>query len=729
MGLPLQSSAMTLFLFHLLVFCSEVGYTLVPDADQVAPALKVSHFDCSSMTENSLYAINQVRPCHITPEELEVSKATITLYTKHFRKELNATKCRIQHQREKWHCGHNDHSSIDHTIAGITSDLIISPEHCRTLAKGASINLQGHWIGAEWDTKTPVVKVTGDPTGSNRNHCKTRGWITRDTFIIHMQRTTLKVTMENGKVLSDMGLILPCALEELGCETTSLDPYAYIWDYPDNCVLSVLRTEEVNMVKQDTKYYVISGKDSTSKFVFEVKNNPQKHCGKPTPIYPTNYDSLYMARLSEGFDMNTGRNLGREKNGATKILQYLGPQAKNDFGQLYAHNPQLEGTQLQKADDPNSYLNMDYEMHLGTKIDYLFFQSSRLLQATEIQLLQNQCEQERTQILTNLMLALENPRLAGYMLTGNRSMFLETDGSLAWLYHCPKVHSPLHTMNQCYDKIPILYEGEIRFVDPITRQTYPDAVPQNCSDRIKNLFQLDMDQEDSWYTLTPGIVHQDRPAIFGPKKITPMSAQSLTGSQDAGMCTRNELRGFWDNILINAASRTALKKFSQNLIIYSNSPEGSDGFHYYTPRTEFYVDKMISPEYFKDRFMDTFGPVAYVLEHCGIYFSVFLFFKLIIDVVVMVIRHLEISRMTGASLGFGKTLLSASYNIFLTSVLTSMYDPRAPPLAAVDEERKTLCNEEELHDMRNTPKKKEEHIYPVMSPAQFNQAVTPISPV
>ena len=95
----------------------------------------------------------------------------------------------------------------------------------------------------------------------------------------------------------------------------------------------------------------------------------------------------------------------------------------------------------------------------------------------------------------------------------------------------------------------------------------------------------------------------------------------------------------------------------------------------------------------------------------------------------MVIRHLEISRMTGASLGFGKTLLSASYNIFLTSVLTSMYDPRAPPLAAVDEERKTLCNEEELHDMRNTPKKKEEHIYPVMSPAQFNQAVIPIPPV
>ena len=224
------------------------------------------------------------------------------------------------------------------------------------------------------------------------------------------------------------------------------------------------------------------------------------------------------------------------------------------------------------------YLNMDYEMHMGTKLDYLFFQSSRLLQASEIQLLKNQCEQERTQILTILMLSLENPRLAGYMLTGNRSMFLETDGSLAWLYYCPLVHSPLHTMNQCYDRIPILYEGQIQFVDPNTRQTHPATNIQNCTDRIKNLFQLDMDQEDSWYTLTPGIVHQDRPAVFGPKDVSPVAFHSFPGSQDAGMYTRSELSNFWDSILISAASRNALKKFSQKLIVFSDNNKNPDSF-------------------------------------------------------------------------------------------------------------------------------------------------------
>ena len=226
-----------------------------------------------------------------------------------------------------------------------------------------------------------------------------------------------------------------------------------------------------------------------------------------------------------------------------------------------------------------------------------------------------------------------------------------------------------------------------------------------------------MDQEYSWYTLTPGTVRQDRPAVFGPKDVSTVAVHSFPGSQDAGMYTRNEHSNFWDCIMISAAFRNALKKFSQKLIVSSNNNKNPDSFPYYAPRTDFCVDNMISPGYFKDRFMDTFGRIAYVLEHCGIYFSLFLFFKFIIDVVVMVIRVLEITKMTGASLDFGKTLLSASYNNFLKSVLTSMYDLRAPTLVAVEEEKKILCNEEELHDMRDDTKKKEQHICPVMSPA------------
>ena len=71
---------------------------------------------------------------------------------------------------------------------------------------------------------------------------------------------------------------------------------------------------------------------------------------------------------------------------------------------------------------------------------------------------------------------------------------------------------------------------------------------------------------------------------------------------------------------------------------------------------------IVSPGYLKDQFISTFGPVAYVLEDCGIYFSVFLFLNslLIIYVVLIVVGHLVMIEMTGESLGFSKTPLSAS---------------------------------------------------------------------
>ena len=74
---------MMILFFQTLVFCTEVTLHLVPDADQVAPALKAAQFHCRSMTENSLYAKNQVPPVFITPEELEVIKTMITDYTVH----------------------------------------------------------------------------------------------------------------------------------------------------------------------------------------------------------------------------------------------------------------------------------------------------------------------------------------------------------------------------------------------------------------------------------------------------------------------------------------------------------------------------------------------------------------------------------------------------------------------------------------------------------------------
>ena len=83
--------------------------------------------------------------------------------------------------------------------------------------------------------------------------------------------------------------------------------------------------------------------------------------------------------------------------------------------------------------------------------------------------------------------------------------------------------------------------------------------------------------------------------------------------------------------------------------------------------------------------------------------------------VVMIVRYMEIDKLTGSTLGFGKTLLSASYNFFLTSVLTSMYSPGAPALAAVEHMDASPCVENDTHEVKEDAKKKGEHLHPAMS--------------
>ena len=87
-----------------------------------------------------------------------------------------------------------------------------------------------------------------------------------------------------------------------------------------------------------------------------------------------------------------------------------------------------------------------------------------------------------------------------------------------------------------------------------------------------------MDQADSWYTLTLGLVYQDKPAVRGPKKVTPMTAQSVTGSQDAAMYKKSELRGI---CFKNCFKEVFREPHTQ---ITSTPQEGSDGFHYYAPK-------------------------------------------------------------------------------------------------------------------------------------------------
>ena len=61
------------------------------------------------------------------------------------------------------------------------------------------------------------------------------------------------------------------------------------------------------MPENDNHCYIVSQNTSENKYIFEKKNNPQHLLNKSTEVYPTTYDSMYIAIHYCGFDMKTGR--------------------------------------------------------------------------------------------------------------------------------------------------------------------------------------------------------------------------------------------------------------------------------------------------------------------------------------------------------------------------------------------------------------------------------------
>ena len=189
---------------------------------------------------------------------------------------------------------------------------------------------------------------------------------------------------------------------------------------------------------------------------------------------------------------------------------------------------------------------------------------------------------------------------------------------------------------------------------------------------------MDVDQKSSWNSLTPEITHRDRPAVFGPEDNSPFTTQKFPQSDKAGMFTKGKLSEIWYAIHMSSASKNAVQKFTRKMIVTPNAKKGPDGYTYYAPRTDFFVDNMMSQKYFENSFVQTFGTFGYWLEKSGICFAIFLFIKLIIGIVVTVMRILEIHQITGRSVSFGKVSPSATYNLFMVSILKSVYSPAKP---------------------------------------------------
>ena len=101
-------------------------------------------------------------------------------------------------------------------------------------------------VPIEFDTKTQSNFNDGQSVSSTIE-C-TSGQIKHYTFETLMQRVNLTYNYGTKEVSNTDRKKLPCLLMEGGCETTTLNSFAYTWDTPENCVMTKTLTQDAKML-------------------------------------------------------------------------------------------------------------------------------------------------------------------------------------------------------------------------------------------------------------------------------------------------------------------------------------------------------------------------------------------------------------------------------------------------------------------------------------------------
>ena len=106
---------------------------------------------------------------------------------------------------------------------------------------------------------------------------------------------------------------------------------------PAQCRLAAEASQTTLLNHQLTmkkRYYIGSRNDSENKYLFEIKNRPHMLCNKPSDVYPTTYESLFVAICYGGFDMKTGRNMIQQVYKVHKMLYTLMTKKKTNQAKL-----------------------------------------------------------------------------------------------------------------------------------------------------------------------------------------------------------------------------------------------------------------------------------------------------------------------------------------------------------------------------------------------------------
>ena len=171
--------------------------------------------------------------------------------------------------------------------------------------------------------------------------------------------------------------------------------------------------------------------------------------------------------------------------------------------------------------------------------------------------------------------------------------------------------------------------------------------------------------------------------FFKPRDIKSITPFETYSSTYAGLYSQKQINEFWENIVTHKKGEGILKILTSKLAPQSEDTSIQQSSSLYWKDADvsghIYVDKLISPEYFKNSFMTTFGTIAYYLTAAGSWFATFMFIRFIIGIVITVCRTYHLHSVTARSITWTRVILDGILNT-MTAVVSGkeQYEDNQP---------------------------------------------------
>ena len=515
---------------------------------------------------------------------------------------------------------------------------------------------------------------------------------------IQLEKIQLTQDLEDNTMIYQ-GIRLPCKNDQGYCDLTTRTQATIVWFPEDTCTTFQVSKIHARTIKFHEKYFIESipyeqvnthhKRSNDFKNLHDIENKLTRFqiyqetefaCKYTNPLYKTQYSEI-LVEYEQGFDMTTGK-IKTDPHAIAKFKYDGKPYTPVNFqkstGQPGGKLTPIDrkSTRLQELSLMNTtyFGNIHYDIHLDMKLDYTI---SRIFQEMSLSELET---------------------YAGYLLSGNRSNFLDYEGNILWFYTCTKKVSPLYVFKdkRCKKRIPIFYKNKVHFVDTLSRRTYfwDTAVPCR-SEKSHNVVQLNPD-DDKYYLLTPYPTLMQSLKKFSPESIRAIARNPNIDLQSIGIYSKSDIQHHIKTQqfqeLLTQMDTTQRQSIDQNLRklaetagfadIYTQDYSGyfKDINDYIHLNGEKYRPHDISPinifsfVTLKNEILAFLGWPYYILERLTILYAMFNFIGFLFSLLKGIYNTCAINTQVNRQASVARILFAGFFGIFSSSINKILLD-------------------------------------------------------